>query len=336
MTSTYSSLEFYFVAFLDLLGFSDMVKFDCESPSGSELYMKKLFDIHEQTLKNHKSNTGLEIVQFSDSIVLAMPFFKDNFQSFIKFYQLCIILKSLAAKDSTMNLIKRYAELLKSVFDDNLVSIFLFGSVARREDTKLSDIDIMTILKNPPTSGQLKKLGKIGRFYEIIGRGEFHKISCVVVTKSKFLEFVEKRAPREAINPLREAVVMYDKDFISGLKNELESGAITLKIDAHFDYLRYGDIRRSYLVESARNKNKRDARSDSSKAATHYLRAYFLYKYYEMILSVKMLRKRIEGENRAMALLYEKIMEGDYDRDFVDAIREWVVGRISRGQQIPV
>ncbi len=56
MTSSSSSLEFYFVAFLDLLGFSDMVRFDCESPSGSELYMNKLFDIHEQTLKNHKSN----------------------------------------------------------------------------------------------------------------------------------------------------------------------------------------------------------------------------------------------------------------------------------------
>ncbi len=61
-----------------------MVKCDCESPSGSELYMKKLFDIYEQTLKNHKSNTGLEIVQFSDSIVLAMPFLKDNFPIFIK------------------------------------------------------------------------------------------------------------------------------------------------------------------------------------------------------------------------------------------------------------
>lgn len=84
MTSVSSQLEFYFVAFLDVLGFSDMVKSDCESPSGSELYMKKLFDIHEQTLKNHKSNKGLEIVQFSDSIVLAMPFFNDNFPIFIK------------------------------------------------------------------------------------------------------------------------------------------------------------------------------------------------------------------------------------------------------------
>lgn len=84
MTSASSHLEFYFVAFLDLLGFSDMVKCDCESPSGSDLYMEKLFDIYEQTLKNHKPNTGLEIVQFSDSIVLAIQFLKNNFPIFIK------------------------------------------------------------------------------------------------------------------------------------------------------------------------------------------------------------------------------------------------------------
>ncbi len=116
----------------------------------------------------------------------------------------------------------------------------------------------------------------------------------MAVSQDRFLELAREGAPREAVNPLREAVVLYDKDFISGLKKELETGAISLKKDAYRDYLR----------------------------------AYFLYEYNEMILSVKMLRKRIEGENRAVAVLYEKILEGDYDRDFVDAVREWVGGRI--------
>jgi hypothetical protein len=53
-----------------------------------------------------------------------------------------------------------------------------------------------------------------------------------------------------------------------------------------------------------------------------------------MILSIKMLRKRIKIENRAIAMLYEKILEGDYDGDFVDAIRGWVTGRISIGQRL--
>jgi DNA-binding phage protein len=75
--------------------------------------------------------------------------------------------------------------------------------------------------------------------------------------------------------------------------------------------------------------NKRDARSDAAKAATHYMRAYFLHKDHEMILSIKILHKRIKTENRAIAMLYETILEGDYDIDFVNAIRNWVAGSIS-------
>lgn len=231
-------------------------------------------------------------------------------------------------KNKTKNLVKRYVELLKAVFDDNLISVFLFGSVARGEDTDSSDIDIMAILEKPPTISQVRKLGEIGRFNEIRGRGEFRKISCVVVFKSRFLELIKKRAPREAVNPLREAVILYDNGFISGLKNELETGIITLKKDAYKDYLRYGDIRRLCLVESERERDEQNAYSDAFKAATHYLRAYFLYKYNEMILSIKMIRKRIGEENHAMAMLYEKIMEGSYDRGLVDAIRDWVIENI--------
>lgn len=81
------SLKFYFVAFLDILGFSDIVKHDCESPTDSDNYMRnmgKLFDIYENTLELYSSTTDLEMVQFSDSIVLAIPFSKDKFSFFIK------------------------------------------------------------------------------------------------------------------------------------------------------------------------------------------------------------------------------------------------------------
>ena len=229
---------------------------------------------------------------------------------------------------------KRYVELLKSTFEDELVSAFVFGSVARGEDTNISDIDLTAVLRRPPAASQLRKIGKTGRFGETIGRGEFRKISCVTVSQELFLELISKRAPREGVNPLREAIILHDSGFISGLKKEVELGIISLKDDAFRDYLRYGDIRRSCLVESAWEHNKRDARSDAAKAATHYLRAYFLYKNNEMILSIKMLRKRIKSENRAIAMLYEKITEGDYDKDFVDAIREWVVRSIFRSSKI--
>ncbi|MFA4956316.1 MAG: nucleotidyltransferase domain-containing protein [Candidatus Methanoperedens sp.] len=229
---------------------------------------------------------------------------------------------------------KRYVELLKTTFESDLVSAFVFGSVTRGEDTSMSDIDLTAVLRTSPAASQLRKIGKTGRFGETIGRGEFRKISCVTVSHDLFLELISKRAPREGVNPLREAIILHDSGFISGLKKEVELGIISLKDDAFRDYLRYGDIRRSCLVESAWEHNKRDARSDAAKAATHYLRAYFLYKNNEMILSIKMLRKRIKSENRAIAMLYDKITEGDYDKDFVDAIREWVVRSIFRSSKI--
>jgi len=229
---------------------------------------------------------------------------------------------------------KRYVELLKSKFGNDLISAFIFGSVARGEDTSISDIDLTAVLRTPPAASQLRKIGKTGRFSETIGRGKFRKISCVTVSQDRFLELVRKRAPREGVNPLREAIILRDSGFIGGLKREVELGIISLKDDAFRDYLRYGDIRRSCLVESAWEHNKRDAHSDAAKAATHYLRAYFLHKERDMILSTKMLRKRIKTENRAISMLYENILEGDYDKDFVDAIREWVSGSISRSSQV--
>lgn len=232
-----------------------------------------------------------------------------------------------------LKLAKQYAELLKSLFDENLVSVFLFGSVARGDDTKHSDIDIMAILNKPPTYSELKKLGKTGRFNEIRGQGKFKEISCAVVLKDRYLALIRERAPREAVNPLREAVVFYDKGFISGLKEKLESGAISLKEDAYVDYLRYGDIRRSCLKESIVEKNVRNARSDAAKAASHYLRAYFLRRYGEMILAKEMLMTRIKEENQAIANLYEKIMRGDYNAELVEKIREWVIKNSSPAER---
>lgn len=230
-----------------------------------------------------------------------------------------------------INLAKQYVSILTSVFDDDIVSAFLFGSVARGDDTKQSDIDLMVILKKPPAFGQIRKLGEIGRFGEIRGKGKFEKISCVLVSKARFLGFIREKAPREAVNPLREALILYDSGFISRLKGKIETDAISLKKDAYRDYLRYGNIRRSCLIDSTKEKNKRDAHSDAAKAASHYLRAYFLHKYNEMILSKEILRTRIKDENSAISMLYETITNGDYSIYLVDKIREWSIENIEAG-----
>ncbi|WP_249860044.1 hypothetical protein [Paenibacillus konkukensis] len=75
-----------FVAFIDLLGFSNMVKQDLEAPNGNERYIEKLYDIHQETLAITKSTLDMELnlIQFSDSVVLATPFIKEKFEDFLK------------------------------------------------------------------------------------------------------------------------------------------------------------------------------------------------------------------------------------------------------------
>jgi len=231
-----------------------------------------------------------------------------------------------------IHLAKRYSDLLKKALDDNLISTFLYGSVVRNEDNESSDIDLMAIVNNSPAAEQLRILGESGRFNEIKGYGEFKDISCAILPQDTFLTFLELGAPREAINPLREAVVLLDAGFIDGLKKQLEDGHISLRKDAYWDYLRYGDIRRSYMIRSFENDNLEAARSDAVAAASHYLRAYFLYETGEMIVSKKVLVERIYEGYPGIARVYDGVLEGDFDVDVVldslDEVRDWVDERV--------
>lgn len=72
-------LKEYIVAFIDLLGFSAMVQHDCESPDGEQRYIESLYAIHLKTKELKKTISGLQITQFSDSVVLAIPYNQENY-----------------------------------------------------------------------------------------------------------------------------------------------------------------------------------------------------------------------------------------------------------------
>lgn len=72
-------LKEYIVAFIDLLGFSAMVQHDCERPNQDHRYIEALYAIHLKTKKLKKTISGLEITQFSDSVVLAIPYSQANY-----------------------------------------------------------------------------------------------------------------------------------------------------------------------------------------------------------------------------------------------------------------
>ncbi len=73
------SLKPHIVAFIDLLGFSSMVQHDCETPSGEQQYIESLYEAHNRTKQLSKDFKGLQVTQFSDSAVLAIPYSEENF-----------------------------------------------------------------------------------------------------------------------------------------------------------------------------------------------------------------------------------------------------------------
>lgn len=66
-------LSSHFVAFIDLLGFSEMVRSDCES-SNPPKYLELLYDAHVRAAALFGKDLDAGLTQFSDSIVVSRPF----------------------------------------------------------------------------------------------------------------------------------------------------------------------------------------------------------------------------------------------------------------------
>lgn len=118
-------------------------------------------------------------------------------------------------------------ELLK-YFGDRLVSFVVFGSVARGEASKSSDIDVLLIIKDLPRS----KLERQELFMKI--EDKIEDILNKLYEKSYLIDFSPiMKTPEEAaeITPLyldmvEDAIIIFDRDFfvkiLSRLKKKLD------------------------------------------------------------------------------------------------------------------
>ncbi len=103
-----------------------------------------------------------------------------------------------------IDIAKQYTDLLESIIGQNLISVFLFGSVVRSEDTNRSDIDIMTIVRDYLSLDQIEILGRSGRFNEIRGYGIFEEKSTIATLYEKALQGNHNY---ELVNAIREWVI---------------------------------------------------------------------------------------------------------------------------------
>ena len=75
-------LKNYLVAFIDILGFKEMVKHDSEVPDGKQKFINILYELHLETKKIKDSNSEIQVFQFSDSVVISIPYSATRFIDF--------------------------------------------------------------------------------------------------------------------------------------------------------------------------------------------------------------------------------------------------------------
>jgi hypothetical protein len=75
-------LKQHYVAFLDVLGFSEMVMADTQSDQNG--YLSKLFKCHQSAATIFNDEPSCAVTQFSDSVVIALPYDAKLFGWFVK------------------------------------------------------------------------------------------------------------------------------------------------------------------------------------------------------------------------------------------------------------
>src|SRR5690606_37164889 len=77
-------LDYHFIAFLDIIGYSNMVKSYLEGPAREEKYFQKLLQLHKETNGLKYENLDFTLIQFSVSIIISAPYKPNTFHSFSK------------------------------------------------------------------------------------------------------------------------------------------------------------------------------------------------------------------------------------------------------------
>lgn len=90
-------LNYFIVAFVDILGFSNMVKSDCENKNDSVKYFEVLQKINLET----REIGACDVTQFSDSVILSLPLSEENYIKMIKIlegYQLKLLYQHILCR----------------------------------------------------------------------------------------------------------------------------------------------------------------------------------------------------------------------------------------------
>lgn len=151
------------------------------------------------------------------------------------------------------DLAKRYSAVAQEVLGNRLVSIALYGSVARDQAGPESDIDLFVVLKDAP-SGMLARRHLLDPLRESL-TPDLNKLWRQGIYVD-FVEVIRTRAEAEQFHPLyldmsREAILLFDQDnflenLLAKVREQLKRGGAERRVMGKFWYW---DLSRSSIPE---------------------------------------------------------------------------------------
>jgi uncharacterized protein len=151
------------------------------------------------------------------------------------------------------DLAERYSASALEALGARLVSIALYGSIARKEAAPGSDIDLFIVLEEAP-SGMLSRRRLLDPVRESL-TPELEKLWKQSIY-ADFVEVIRTRSEAQKFHPLyldmsQEAILLFDRDkflesLLSRVKEQLKKGGAERKVMGRF---RYWDLSRSSIPE---------------------------------------------------------------------------------------
>lgn len=147
------AMKNHFVAFLDILGFKEMVESDMRGQS--DTYMSKLFKCHQSAAQIFANDPSTQVSQFSDSIVISRPFSIESFEIFadhIAQYQLLLLQEGLVCRGGVA--VNKHFSNGSFTFSAGLIEAYRLESRLARYPRVVVSNDVMDLIfpvrKAPP------------------------------------------------------------------------------------------------------------------------------------------------------------------------------------------
>jgi hypothetical protein len=134
-----------------------------------------------------------------------------------------------------------YTEMVVKLYGDNLVSIAVFGSVARGNPKPGSDIDVLLVLRNAPLTANQRMMGLTRINLELQTKDSWKKLDAAgrsgLIAECVFTVDEIKKHPPILLDIIEDGVIIMDRDsllkkVLSNLRRKLNKlGAKKVKLD---------------------------------------------------------------------------------------------------------